>query len=93
MIKVNHLEKYFNRRQKNEIHVLNDISVEFPEKGLVVLLGASGSGKTTLLNVLGGLDKVQSGVIDFGGESIKYYDAATWDKIRNENVGYVFLKL
>ncbi len=90
MIKVNHLEKYFNRRQKNEIHVLNDISVEFPEKGLVVLLGASGSGKTTLLNVLGGLDKVQSGVIDFGDESISRYDAATWDKIRNENVGYVF---
>ncbi|MFH1693862.1 MAG: ATP-binding cassette domain-containing protein [Bacillota bacterium] len=90
MIKVNHLEKYFNRRQKNEIHVLNDISVEFPEKGLVVLLGASGSGKTTLLNVLGGLDKVQSGIIDFGDQSIDYYDAGTWDKIRNENIGYVF---
>ena len=90
MIKVNHLDKYFNRRQKNEIHVLNDINLDFPEKGLVVLLGASGSGKTTLLNVIGGLDKVQSGSIEFGDKIIEDYDASTWDKIRNESVGYIF---
>ncbi|MCD4826219.1 MAG: ABC transporter ATP-binding protein/permease [Acholeplasmataceae bacterium] len=90
MIKVNQLNKYFNRRKKNEIHVLNNVSVEFPEKGLVVLLGPSGSGKTTLLNVLGGLDKVQSGSIDFDGNNIMGYDVGTWDKIRNEYVGYIF---
>jgi ABC-type lipoprotein export system ATPase subunit/cell division protein FtsX len=90
MIKVLHLDKYFNRHQKNEIHVLNDITLEFPQKGLVILLGASGSGKTTLLNVIGGLDKVQGGIIDFGGEVIKDYDANTWDQIRNESVGYIF---
>jgi ABC-type lipoprotein export system ATPase subunit/ABC-type antimicrobial peptide transport system permease subunit len=90
MIKVNQLNKYFNRRKKNEIHVLNDITVEFPEKGLVVLLGPSGSGKTTLLNVLGGLDKVQNGTIDFDGNTIMGYDVHTWDKIRNEYVGYIF---
>jgi putative ABC transport system permease protein len=90
MIKVEHLEKYFNRYQKNEIHVLNDVTVEFPNKGLVILLGASGSGKTTLLNVIGGLDKVQNGTIDFGGKVIKEYDANTWDQIRNESIGYIF---
>ena len=90
MIKVNHLHKYFNRFKRNEIHVLNDINLEFPEKGLVVLLGPSGSGKTTLLNVLGGLDKVQSGTIDFDHTQIEGYDAGTWEKIRNEAVGYVF---
>lgn len=90
MIRVEHLQKYFNRHQKNEIHVLNDINLEFPQKGLVILLGASGSGKTTLLNVIGGLDKVQGGIIDFGGEVIKEYDANTWDKIRNDSVGYIF---
>lgn len=90
MIKVNQLNKYFNRRKKNEIHVLNNISVEFPEKGLVVLLGPSGSGKTTLLNVLGGLDKVQNGSIDFDGNEIMGYDVGAWDKIRNEYVGYIF---
>jgi putative ABC transport system permease protein len=90
MIKVNQLNKYFNRRQKNEIHVLNNVSLEFPDKGLVVLLGQSGSGKTTLLNVIGGLDKVQSGTIDFGDVKIEGYHAQTWDKIRNEYVGYIF---
>ncbi|MBU1020072.1 MAG: ABC transporter ATP-binding protein/permease [Firmicutes bacterium] len=90
MIKLNKLEKYFNRNQKNEIHVINDISLDLPEKGLVVLLGPSGSGKTTLLNVLGGLDKVQSGTIIFGDEEINRYKSKVWDKIRNKQVGYIF---
>lgn len=90
MISVKHLDKYFNRRKKNEIHVLNDISLDFPGQGLVVLLGASGSGKTTLLNVIGGLDRVQSGQIAFDDITLDNYDAATWDKIRNEHVGYIF---
>ena len=90
MIKLNNLNKYFNRKKVNEIHVINDISLTLPDKGLVVLLGPSGSGKTTLLNVLGGLDKVQGGSIEFGDEKIVGYNAKTWDKIRNKEVGYVF---
>lgn len=90
MIKLQKLNKYFNRRKRNEIHVINDISLDLPEKGLVVLLGPSGSGKTTLLNVLGGLDSVQSGMITFGEKEIKGYHAQTWDNIRNEHVGYIF---
>ncbi len=90
MISVKHLDKYFNRRKRNEIHVLNDITVDFPSRGLVVLLGPSGSGKTTLLNVIGGLDKIQSGQITFDDTTIDGYDAAVWDKIRNEHVGYIF---
>lgn len=52
MIKLNGLQKYFNKNRSNEIHVINDITLELPTTGLVVLLGPSGSGKTTLLNVL-----------------------------------------
>jgi putative ABC transport system permease protein len=90
MIKVSHLNKYFFRRKKNEIHVLNDVSVDFPSKGLVVLLGASGSGKTTLLNVIGGLDSIQGGDIQFDDQIIKKYKANLWDSIRNEYIGYIF---
>jgi ABC-type lipoprotein export system ATPase subunit len=90
MISVKHIDKYFNRRKKNEIHVLNDISLDFPSKGLVVLLGASGSGKTTLLNVIGGLDSIQSGRIVIDDQEIEKYDAQTWDNIRNEHIGYIF---
>jgi putative ABC transport system permease protein len=90
MIKLRHLDKYFNHRKKNEIHVINDVSLDFPSKGLVVLLGPSGSGKTTLLNVLGGLDGVHQGEIIFNDQSISKYHAKTWDDIRNESVGYIF---
>lgn len=90
MIKVTSLHKYFFRRKRNEIHVLNDVSLTFPDQGLVVLLGASGSGKTTLLNVIGGLDKIDSGVINFDQHTIQGYKSSLWDKIRNEYVGYIF---
>ncbi|QMS84496.1 ABC transporter ATP-binding protein/permease [Candidatus Xianfuyuplasma coldseepsis] len=90
MIKLRKLDKYYNRNKSNEIHVLNDISLDLPSTGLVVLLGPSGSGKTTLLNVLGGLDKVQSGTIQFDETSIGHYSSSTWDKIRNREVGYIF---
>lgn len=90
MIKIEKLNKYFFKRKSNEIHVINDVTLELPEKGLVVLLGPSGSGKTTLLNVLGGLDKPHSGVIDFDGEVISKYQSHVWDKIRNRKIGYIF---
>ena len=54
MIKIEHLQKYFNRGKRSEIHVLNDITLELPQTGLVCILGESGSGKTTLLNTIGG---------------------------------------
>ena len=90
MITVRHIHKYFFRHKRNEIHVLNDMNIEFPDQGLVVLLGASGSGKTTLLNVIGGLDSVQDGTIQFDEHIISGYKSAVWDKIRNESIGYIF---
>ncbi len=90
MIKLTNINKYFNYRKSNEIHVANNISITFPEKGLVALFGTSGSGKTTLLNVIGGLDKIQDGEIEFEGKILKKYNAKEWDEIRNKNIGYIF---
>ena len=84
------LNKYFNKGKSNELHVLNDISVDFPEKGLVAIMGQSGSGKTTLLNALCGLDKVNSGVIEVNNYSISHYKSQLWDKLRNQEFGYIF---
>ncbi len=89
MIKLNKLNKYFNKGKQNEIHVINDTSLELPEKGLVTLLGDSGSGKTTLLNVIGGLDTV-SGEINFKGQDINTYNSKTWDELRVNSIGYIF---
>ncbi len=90
MIRVKGLHKYFFRHKKNEIHVLNDMTIDFPDTGLVVLLGPSGSGKTTLLNVIGGLDNIQQGSIEFDNQVIHGYNSSTWDKLRNESIGYIF---
>lgn len=90
MISVKGLHKYFFRHKKNEIHVLNDMTIDFPDTGLVVLLGPSGSGKTTLLNVIGGLDNIQQGTIEFDNQVIHGYSSSTWDKLRNESIGYIF---
>ena len=90
MIKVEHIDKYFNRFRKSEIHVINNTSLEFNEKGLVALLGPSGSGKTTLLNVIGGLDKVRRGNIYINGKKITNRLQSSIDRTRNLNIGYIF---
>ena len=86
MIKINSLEKYFNRGKQNEIHVLNNITMELPERGMVAIFGRSGCGKTTLLNVIGGLDSYFSGSIEIDGEKI----TTDSDALRNRHIGYIF---
>ena len=90
MIKIEKVNKYFNRRRKNEIHIINNTSLELEDKGLVAILGQSGSGKTTLLNAIGGLDKVNSGKIYINGKKITNRRTYNIDKIRNLNIGYIF---
>ena len=90
MIKIEKVNKYFNKHKKNQIHVINNTSLEFGENGLVALLGHSGSGKTTLLNAIGGLDKVNKGKIYINGQKITKRTSHKIDKIRNLNIGYIF---
>ena len=90
MIKLNGVNKYFNRFRSNQIHVINNTNLEFNEKGLVSLLGPSGCGKTTLLNSIGGLDKINKGQIYIDGERITGRSSSKIDKIRNLNIGYIF---
>ena len=90
MIRLEHVDKYYNRKKKNEIHVINDTSLTLENKGLVALLGPSGCGKTTLLNAIGGLDKVNGGTITVQGERITGRRSGKVDEIRNLHIGYIF---
>lgn len=90
MIKIEGLNKYYNKGRKNQIHVINDTNIELPDKGLVALLGPSGCGKTTLLNAIGGLDKVNKGNIYINDKRITKRTTSKIDNIRNLNVGYIF---
>ena len=90
MIRLENVNKYFNRYKKNQIHVINNTGISFPSKGIVSLLGPSGCGKTTLLNTIGGLDKVNSGNIYIDGLRITKRKVKKVDEIRNLNIGYIF---
>lgn len=90
MIRVNNLEKYYNKGRKSEQHVLNDVNLEFGDTGLVCILGESGSGKTTLLNTIGGLDDFSGGSVEIDGTKITGYSSKIIDAIRNEHFGYIF---
>lgn len=89
MIKLTNLNKYYNKKKNNEIHVINDVNLSLPDTGLITFLGQSGSGKTTLLNVVGGLDKA-SGVIEYDDVEVKKYRISKVDKIRREKISYIF---
>lgn len=86
MIKISKLDKYFNKGKSNEIHVIDDVSLELPDSGMVALFGKSGCGKTTLLNVLGGLDGFAGGAVEIDGADIR----VGTDDLRNRNIGYIF---
>jgi len=90
MIKLEGVNKYFNRHKKNEIHVINNTTLDLGDKGLVTLLGPSGCGKTTLLNTIGGLDKISKGSIYVDGEKITKKTTHQIDKIRSLKIGYIF---
>ncbi len=90
MIRLENVNKYFNRLKKNEIHVINNTSLEIDGPGLVAILGPSGCGKTTLLNAIGGLDNVSTGKIFVNGQKLTGRTVWKKDKIRNLNIGYIF---
>lgn len=90
MIKLENVNKYFYRHKKNELHVIDNVSIDLPNKGLVSLLGPSGCGKTTLLNAISGLDNIHSGKIYVNNERISKRRVSKIDKIRNINIGYIF---
>lgn len=86
MISLKNVNKYFYKGKQNEIHVIDNISMELPQKGIVAFFGKSGCGKTTLLNTIGGLSGSFEGSIEIDGQSIN----KRTDIIRNKYIGYVF---
>ena len=85
-IKVENIVKTFNRHSRNANKVLKGVSFELPDKGLVCIFGKSGSGKTTLLNIIGGLEKADSGKVYIDGECT----SGKTDQIRNAKIGFIF---
>ena len=71
-------------------HALKGINLKFRKNEFVAVLGPSGSGKTTLLNIIGGLDKYDSGDLIINNKSTKKFKASDWDSYRNNCIGFIF---
>lgn len=69
---------------------LENVSLNLRDSEFVSILGPSGSGKTTLLNIIGGLDRYDSGDLIINGVSTKEYKDRDWDSYRNHTIGFVF---
>lgn len=90
MLETINLVKTYKPKKGVPVQALNGVTLKFPETGMVFLLGKSGSGKSTLLNVLGGLDKYNSGEIIIKGVSSKDFKQKHFDSYRNTYVGFIF---
>ncbi len=71
-------------------HALNGIDLKFRKNEFVAILGPSGSGKTTLLNIIGGLDRYDSGDLLIKGKSTKKFKDKDFDAYRNKSIGFIF---
>ena len=89
MLQIQHIHKEY-RTEKLVQKALDDVSLNLRDNEFVAILGPSGSGKTTLLNIIGGLDRYDSGDLIINGISTKKYKDRDWDSYRNHTIGFVF---
>ena len=90
LYELNKVSKSYPLTKDKVKYVLKDVTLSFPNAGLVSILGKSGSGKSTLLNLLGKLDTPSSGTIYFNNENINKFKDARLNTFRNSEVSYIF---
>ena len=89
MLKLENITKTYITGGMKQV-ALDNISLNLRDNEFVAILGPSGSGKTTLLNIIGGLDRYDSGNLIINDISTKLYKDRDWDSYRNHTVGFVF---
>ena len=90
MLQIRNVTKTYHSKSGKSVKALDNLSVTFPDRGMVFVLGKSGSGKSTLLNVIGGLDGYDEGEFIIKGKSSKSFGGSDFDAYRNPFIGFIF---
>ncbi len=90
MIELKNVSKTYKSKKGKNTRALDNVTLSLEDKGMTFILGKSGSGKSTLLNILGGLDKYDSGEMYILGKNSKDFNQADYDSYRNTYVGFIF---
>ncbi len=90
MLEIRNVTKVYRSKTGDEVRALDNVSITFPESGMIFILGKSGSGKSTLLNVMGGLDSYDNGEFIIKGKSSNDFVGSDFDAYRNTFIGFIF---
>ena len=83
------ISKSYHNGEK-ELHVLRNVDLELQQGEIITIMGQSGAGKTTLLNILGTLDRPDSGSVSICGQDISGLTEKKLSELRNKQLGFVF---
>ena len=89
MLRLKNIKKSYTTGNFTQV-ALNNVNLNFKRHEFVSILGPSGSGKTTMLNIIGGLDRYDSGDLIIKGKSTKKFRDKDFDSYRNKSVGFIF---
>lgn len=91
VLKAQHIEKSFkDDSESGRLEILTDVNLEIGKSEIVAIIGSSGCGKSTLLHILGGLDRPNSGSVEWNDQPIYDLKSDKLADLRNRNVGFVF---
>lgn len=90
MIKIEKLNKYYNQKEKNELHVLKDLNLEVKNQEYISIMGTSGVGKSTLLNIVGLNEGFQNGKYYINEANTEEFDDDELSNLRGKFISYVY---
>ena len=90
LLRITNIKKNFKAPENGVVNVLNGVNLEIKPETITSIIGSSGSGKSTLLHIIAGLDKIDSGLIEWQGDDITQWDDKKIATFRNTEIGFIF---
>ena len=90
LLRITNIKKSFKAPENGVVNVLNGVNLEIKPETITSIIGSSGSGKSTLLHIIAGLDKIDSGLIEWQGDDITQWDDKKIATFRNAEIGFIF---